>query len=201
MNTGKVLLASKSPRRRELLSIIEPDYELAPDRDVKEAYPADLAADEVPSYLSRLKSRGYADVVPHGCILLTADTVVILDGEILGKPVDCDDAERMLARLSGRTHRVVTGVTLYSPGYDAMTFSVTTEVTFAVLSQEDIHSYVVNYRPLDKAGAYGIQEWIGAAAVEKINGSHYNVVGLPLHKLFHALRDYRKLIQSETITR
>lgn len=191
---NKVVLASKSPRRRKLLAIIEPDYELAPDREVAENYPADLAAEEVPGYLSRLKSQGFADTVAAGDILLTADTVVILDGKILGKPTDEADACRMLGELSGRTHKVVTGVTLYSPGVEPMTFSVTTEVTFAPLDAADIRHYVAEYRPLDKAGAYGIQEWIGAAAVEKINGSYYNVVGLPLHKLFGALRRYRALV-------
>jgi len=186
-----LILASKSPRRRELLAIIEPDYVTAPDRRVEERYPADLAPDCVPAYLSRLKSMAYLDTAAPGDIVLTADTVVILDGEILGKPHDCEDACRMLGRLSGRTHRVVTGVTLASPGMEPDTFSVTTEVTFAPLSAKDIEDYVGRFRPLDKAGAYGIQEWIGAAAVEKINGSYYNVVGLPLHRLFHKLRDYR----------
>lgn len=192
MENVKIILASKSPRRRELLSIIEPDYELAPDREVEENYPADMAAGDVPAYLSRLKSDAYASDMPDNAVLITADTVVILDGRILGKPADEAEAERMLTDLSGRTHRVVTGVTLRARGMEPDTFSVTTEVTFAPLSQSDIHSYVEKYRPLDKAGAYGIQEWIGAAAVEKINGSHYNVVGLPLHKLFHRLRDYRQ---------
>lgn len=188
---SKVILASKSPRRRELLSIIEPDYILAPDRDIKEEYPQDLPAAEVPAFLSRLKSDGYADIPKGKDILLTADTIVILDGEILGKPRDEAEAEAMLRRLSGRTHLVVTGVTLRAEGREPVTFSVTTEVNFAPLSPEDIHLYVSQYHPLDKAGAYGIQEWIGAAAVESINGSHYNVVGLPLHRLFKELRTYR----------
>ncbi len=191
-----LILASKSPRRRELLAIIEPDYVTAPDREVEESYPATLAADEVPAYLSRLKSSAYLDTAAEGDIVLTADTVVILDGEILGKPRDTADACAMLGRLSGRTHRVVTGVTLASPGCEPMTFSSVTEVTFAPLAQSDIESYVDRCRPLDKAGAYGIQEWIGAAAVEKINGSYYNVVGLPLHKLLYALRDYRAAMVS-----
>ena len=191
-----LILASKSPRRRELLAIIEPDYVTAADRDVPESYPASMDAADVPAYLSRLKSEAYiGDAVP-GDIVLTADTVVILDGDILGKPRDEADACRMLERLSGRTHMVVTGVTLASPGMEPVTFSAVTEVTFAHLDSRDIEGYVRRYRPLDKAGAYGIQEWIGAAAVERINGSYYNVVGLPLHKLLHALRDYRAAIVS-----
>lgn len=192
MKNIKVILASKSPRRRELLSIIEPDYVTAPDREVEESYPADMPADEVPAYLSRLKSDAYASDLPDRAVLVTADTVVVLDGRILGKPADEAEAVEMLGALAGRTHHVVTGVTLRARGMEPDTFSVSTEVTFAPLSDDDIRYYVDRYRPLDKAGAYGIQEWIGAAAVEKINGSHYNVVGLPLHRLFHRLRDYRR---------
>lgn len=191
---NKVILASKSPRRRELLGIIEPDYELAPDREVAEDYPSDLPAEEVPAYISRKKSAGFADVVNPGDILLTADTVVIHGDRILGKPAGEAHAMQMLRDLSGRTHRVVTGVTLSTPGHEPYTFSVATEVTFAPLDRADIERYVKEFRPLDKAGAYGIQEWIGAAAVERIAGSYYNVVGLPLHRLFQALREYRSRI-------
>lgn len=184
----RIILASKSPRRRELLSIIEPDYVTAPDRDVEENYPANLKADEVPAYLSQLKSRAYAADAAVGDIIITADTVVILGDEILGKPADTADAVEMLRKLSGRTHRVVTGVTICAPGAAVRTFTVTTDVTFSNIAESDIEYYVEHYMPLDKAGAYGIQEWIGAVAVEKISGSYYNVVGLPLHKLFHELR-------------
>lgn len=191
---SKVILASGSARRRELLSIIEPGYVQASSREIDEAYPADMRPDDVPVYLSRLKSDAYIDVASEGDIVLTADTVVILGDRILGKPADEADAERMLGELSGRVHRVVTGVTLASPGVEPDSFSAVTEVTFAPISERDIRHYVATYRPLDKAGAYGIQEWIGAVAVEKINGSYYNVVGLPLHALLHHLRAYRARI-------
>lgn len=186
----KVILASASPRRRELLKVIVPDFEIAPSRNIDEPYPGDLRSDEVPVYLSALKSAAYADILDDGDILVTADTVVILGERILGKPSGRDEAIEMLSDLSGHTHRVVTGVTLAAKGRQPVSFKATTEVTFAPLSMSDIEYYVDNYRPFDKAGAYGIQEWIGAAAVEKISGSYYNVVGLPLHALFERLKEF-----------
>ncbi len=189
----KVILASASPRRRELLRTIVPDLEIAPSRELEEIYPATLAADEVPVYLSRLKADGYMDIVAEGDVLITADTVVILGDRILGKPDGRAGAIEMLKALSGKTHHVVTGVTMRSPGRLDESFGVRTDVTFAPLSDEDIEYYVDNYAPYDKAGAYGIQEWIGAAAVEKISGSYYNVVGLPLHAVFKRLQAIGRL--------
>lgn len=194
---SKVILASASPRRRELLKTIEPDFEIAPSRFVDEAYPAGMAADEVPVYLASLKAAAYSDLLAPGDILITADTVVILGDKILGKPSGRDEAVAMLSALSGRTHRVVTGVSLNTPGHEPVSFAVTTEVRFARLELSDIEYYVDNYSPYDKAGAYGIQEWIGAAAVEKISGSYYNVVGLPLHALFARLKALRADIVSQ----
>ena len=179
----QVLLASNSPRRRELLGMIVPEFTIAPPREVREVYPQDLPAEQVPAYLSRLKAAAYADDLEAGQLLITADTVVILDGEILGKPRDEDDARRMLAALSDNTHVVVTGVTISRAGHDPVTFSDATRVTFGPLSPEQIDYYVTHYRPLDKAGAYGIQEYIGAAGISSIRGCYYNVMGLPLHAL------------------
>lgn len=184
-----VILASGSPRRRELLHTIVPEFEIAPSRDIDESYPAGMPADEVPVYLAGIKSDAYSDLLVGDNVLITADTVVILGDRILGKPADRPEAVAMLTALSGCTHRVVTGVVLAKAGCAPVRFSATTEVTFAPLTQADIEYYVDTCKPYDKAGAYGIQEWIGAAAVEKISGSYYNVVGLPLHALFVKLRE------------
>lgn len=185
----KILLASNSPRRRELLGMLDVDFETIPPREVEESYPADLVAEDVSGYLSALKAAAYRDLVGAGEILLTADTVVICDGEILGKPAVYQDAVEMLKKLSERTHTVVTGVTLTTAD-GRMTFSEHTRVTFARLSDDAINYYVNRYRPYDKAGAYGIQEWIGCIGISSIEGCFYNVMGLPLHALYTKLASY-----------
>lgn len=181
-----ILLASKSPRRRELLKMLDIPFETVDIKDVDEVYPADLEPDKVPEYLSRLKSEAYLPELKEDDILITADTVVILGNEIIGKPKDLADAKKMLCKLAGRIHRVVTGVTI-STTKKTVTFSTVTEVNFAPLSDAEIEYYVEKYRPLDKAGAYGIQEWIGGVGVAGINGSFYNVMGLPVHRLYNEL--------------
>lgn len=183
----KILLASNSPRRRELLAALSDDVTIAPSREVDETYPATLAPDEVAPYLSALKSEAYKDLAVDDTILVTADTVVICDGCILGKPADRDEAIAMLTLLSGRSHHVVTGVTLRR-GDKSVTFAESTEVVFSQLNPADIEHYVDRYRPYDKAGAYGIQEWIGYVGIESIRGDYYNVMGLPLHRLYQALK-------------
>lgn len=183
----KILLASNSPRRRELLSALSDNVTIAPSREVDETYPATLAPDEVAPYLSAVKSEAYKDLAVDDTILVTADTVVICDGRILGKPADRDEAIAMLTLLSGRSHHVVTGVTLRK-GDAVVTFAETTEVVFSRLEPDEIDRYVERYRPYDKAGAYGIQEWIGYVGIESIHGDYYNVMGLPLHRLYHALK-------------
>ncbi len=182
----KILLASNSPRRRELLGLLDVDFTVAPSREVNEVYPADLPAEDVPAYLSALKADAYADMLTDDEVLLTADTVVICDGVILGKPDGRDGAVAMLKQLSGKTHTVVTGVSLTTKS-DMRVFSEHTEVTFAPLTDAEIDYYVDLYAPYDKAGAYGIQEWIGCIAIESINGCFYNVMGLPLHRLYENL--------------
>lgn len=183
---GHVVLASASPRRRELLHLIVPEFGIAPSRDIAEHYDPALPAAEVPVQLSRVKAAGYADLVDGDTLLITADTIVICDGRILGKPHDEADACRMLEQLSGRTHTVVTGVTLTTK--KGMTsFAEHTQVHFGELTTEEIGEYVRRYRPLDKAGAYGIQEWIGAVGIRGIDGCFYNVMGLPLHTLYAAI--------------
>lgn len=185
------VLASNSPRRRELLRLLGVDFRMAVPRDVDEAYPADLEPERVPEWLARLKNDAYLrQLWRPGELVITADTVVIVDGIILGKPKDDAEARRMLGLLSGRTHSVVSGIAV-SDGSTTLSDSAVTEVTFAPLAKEEIDDYVSLCRPLDKAGAYGIQEWIGAIGVSGIRGSFYNVMGLPLHKLYNILTDIR----------
>lgn len=185
----RILLASNSPRRKELLGIIEPDFEIAKMHDIDESYPDGLAAEEIPPYLSRLKSEAFKEQLKSDEIIITADTMVICDGKVLGKPHSRKDAIDMLTNLSYKTHQVVTGVTLTSKE-KTFTFSETTDVTFDRLTEEEINRYVDTFKPYDKAGAYGIQEWIGCIGISGIKGSFYNVMGLPLHSLYRALENF-----------
>ncbi len=182
----KIVLASGSPRRRELLSALDLDYEVRLKEGVDESYPADLPPEEIAEYISRKKSAAYD--VARGEILLTADTVVLLEDRVLGKPASLEEAKSMLAALSGKTHRVVTGCCLRTAKSETH-FSVVSEVTFARLGPEEIDYYVDKYRPLDKAGAYGVQEWIGCVGVEGIKGSYFNVMGLPVQRVYRALEE------------
>ena len=188
LKNHRLILASASPRRRELLAACDIDFTLAEKFECDERYPADLEADKVAEFLSQLKSNAYPHTLKEGDILLTADTVVIAGGEILGKPKNNADAERMLKILSGATHKVVTGVTLRTPSR-TISFSAESLVTFRALENEEIAYYIEKYRPLDKAGAYGIQEWIGYTAIEGLQGSFYNVMGLPVQKVCIALKE------------
>lgn len=178
----RVILGSGSPRRKELLAMLDIDFEVRSAGDVDESYPADLPAEEVPLYLARKKSNAFLSGLRENELVITADTVVICDNNVLGKPGDSEEALRMLKMLSGRKHAVVTGITVATREIQISDTAIT-EVEFAPLSDETIREYIGRYRPLDKAGAYGIQEWIGAVAVKGINGSFYNVMGLPLHLL------------------
>lgn len=166
--------------------MLEMPFKTIEIKNVEETYPQDLAKERVPEYLSQLKASAYVNDLQDDDILITADTVVILDDEIIGKPSSNEDAIRMLRKLSGRTHRVVTGVTLANKK-KSVTFSTVTDVEFAPLSDQEIEFYVNKFHPLDKAGAYGIQEWIGAVGVAAIKGSYYNVMGLPVHRLYNEL--------------
>lgn len=185
----RLLLASQSPRRRELLTGCGLPYEPAPKYDCEEVYPEKLAAEEVPGYLSQLKSEAYPLPLEPNDILMTADTVVVLDGHVLGKPRDRDDAFAMLRRLSGHRHTVVSGVTFRTLRH-RRTFSVDSDVWFRPLGDEEIAYYLDNCRPYDKAGSYGIQEWIGYAAIERIDGSFYNVMGLPIQRVYTELEKF-----------
>lgn len=187
----RLLLASHSPRRQQLLRDAGLEYELIDHYEVEERYPAALPAGEVPLYLAGLKSDGFPRQLTRGEILLTADTVVIAGGEILGKPRDRAEAVGMLHRLSGARHTVTTGVVLRSTDR-RRGFAVSTDVWFRALSDEEIDYYVDTCRPFDKAGSYGIQEWIGYAAIERIDGSFFNVVGLPVQRVYVELQKFIK---------
>lgn len=184
-----VVLASASPRRRELLSMLGIDFTVAPPLEIEETYPADIPVEEIPLYLSRLKAQAYAANMAERDLIITADTIVILDGQVLGKPRDVEDARRMLRELQGRVHTVVSGVTITTADRTE-SFSVSTDVEFSELTDEEIAYYVGHFQPLDKAGAYGIQEWIGAAGVCGIDGSFYNVMGLPVNRLYSILKKF-----------
>lgn len=179
----KIVLASNSPRRRELIAGLDLDYEIRVLPGVAEEYPADMPAEEVSEYIAIEKSQPYRASMHDNEIVITADTTVILDGSVIGKPYDDNDARRMLHRLSGRTHHVVTGVCLTTTTRQRH-FSVKTDVTFKPLSDEEIDYYVSHYHPLDKAGAYGVQEWIGYIGVTALNGSYYNVMGFPVQRVY-----------------
>lgn len=184
----RLILASNSPRRKELLAGLDVNYEVRVIPGIDESYPADLDPQEVPRYVAEKKSLPYLDCLAKDELLLTADTVVIADTTILGKPANEDEACRMLAMLSGRTHLVTTGVCLRDKRQHK-SFSVTTEVDFKPLSREEITHYVTRYHPLDKAGAYGIQEWIGYIGCRGLRGSYYNVMGLPVQRIYQELKD------------
>lgn len=183
-----ILLASASFRRRELLTQLGVQYSLVKPSQEDEVVPSDICVEDVSEYLACQKSNAYKDLKDND-LLITADTTVIVDNRILGKPKDYSDAFQMLRLLSGKTHSVVTGVCLRSVD-KVVSFSVKTDVTFSKLDDEEIRFYIENYKPFDKAGAYGIQEWIGKVAVEGINGSFYNVVGLPVQRLYRELKKF-----------
>ena len=185
----KVVLASNSPRRRELLGGLGIPFEVNVLPNISESYPDTLPADETAEYIAREKGDVYKNGIDEDVLVITADTVVICDNEVLGKPVDAEDACRMLRLLSGRTHHVVTGVCLTTASRQR-SFSVRTEVTFKQLSEEEISYYVTHYKPFDKAGAYGIQEWIGYIGVTGINGSYFNVMGLPVQRIYEELKQF-----------
>ena len=185
----QVILASKSPRRQELLRGMGVNFEIL-TKETPEDYPADLPLDEVPKYLSLQKSLAFTDEeLPADFLLITSDTVVICEGEILGKPKDREDAARMLRLLSAKTHHVVTGVTVRSKE-KTESFAVRSDVTFAQLDAEEIDYYIEQCKPFDKAGAYGIQEWIGYVGISGLEGSFYNVMGLPTRKLYQCLKSF-----------
>ena len=178
-----IILGSQSPRRRELMAGLDIPFTCI-TIDADESYPEDLQAGDIPLYISRAKARAYASELLGDDLLITSDTIVWLNGEMLGKPQDEADAKVMLARLSGQTHEVYTAVCFADVNGELATLVDCTKVTFKTLSEDEIDYYVAKYQPLDKAGAYGVQEWIGYVAIEGIEGSFFNVMGLPVQRLY-----------------
>lgn len=185
----KIKLASQSPRRRELLAGLGIDFEVVSAGDVDESYPSDMPKEQVPQYVAGIKANAYRRNMKSNELVITADTMVICGNRILGKPRNEDDAREMLGELSGRTHEVITGVCLFSCD-KRVDFSVKTKVVFTRLESEEIDYYVDKYLPMDKAGAYGIQEWIGYVGCRGIEGSFYNVMGLPISRLYEELKKF-----------
>ncbi len=181
----KIILASNSPRRKELLAGLGYNFEVKVKKGIDESYPQNLPVTDVAEYISRKKASAYA--VGSDEILITADTVVVLGDTVLGKPKDADDAARMLHALSGNTHQVITGCCIKTAETEKH-FSVVTDVTFRELTDEEIDTYISRYKPYDKAGSYGIQEWIGYIGVTSINGSYFNVMGLPVQRIYDTLQ-------------
>lgn len=182
----KVILASNSPRRKELLAGLGVDYEVRTLPDVDESYPETLKGADIPLYIAKEKADAYLGMMQPSELIITADTIVWLDDKVLGKPRDREEALQMLRDMSGRTHEVFTGVCLTTTEWQR-SFAAQTEVRFSPLSEEEITYYVDKYKPMDKAGAYGVQEWIGFIGVENISGSYYNIMGLPVQKLYREL--------------
>lgn len=184
----KLILSSNSPRRRELLAGLDIPFEIRIVEGIDESYPDTLKTDEIAEFIAQKKAAAYQ--IGHDEVLITADTIVVLDDQVLGKPVDAEDAKDMLRKLSGKTHQVITGVCLKD--YDKQHhFSVVSDVTFKTLSEEEIGYYVETYKPFDKAGAYGIQEWIGYIGVTGLHGSYFNVMGLPVQRIYEELKKFK----------
>lgn len=182
----KIILASRSPRRQALLGGLEIEFEIRTP-EVEEVYPSDLKREEVPLFLAKLKADSMRRELADDELLITSDTIVFIDEEILEKPADRDEAISMVSRLSGTTHTVITAVALTSSTRQTAFFDET-EVTFMDLDHEEIEHYIDNYQPYDKAGSYGVQELIGYIGIKSITGSYFNVMGLPLHRLYDELK-------------
>ncbi|MBI9035277.1 MAG: septum formation protein Maf [Bacteroidales bacterium] len=182
----KIILASKSPRRQQLLKGLDVDFEIRL-KEVEEVVPENIPGSQVAGYLAELKASAFSITeISEKDILITADTVVLIDGEILGKPKDRNDAESMIRKLSGNKHEVITGVCIKTKKLQHV-FSSISQVFFKDISEHEISYYLDHYKPYDKAGSYGIQEWIGYIAIERIEGSYFNVMGLPVHQLYEEL--------------
>lgn len=188
----KVILASNSPRRKELLGGLGIPFEVRTLSGIDESYPGTLKGEEIPMYISGKKAEAYQRTMADDEMIITADTIVYDNGQVLGKPKDREEAIQMLRQLSGHAHEVITGVSIVTKQKTSQ-FASTSKVYFAELTDEEIIYYVDNYRPFDKAGAYGIQEWIGFVAVTRIEGSYFNVMGLPIQRLYTELKQYGNL--------
>lgn len=185
----RIILASASPRRKELLSKLDIDFTVKTLYDVDESFPASLSVVQVPQYISRKKADAYRQEMQENDMVITADTVVAVGRRILGKPKSAEEARVMLKLLSDRYHRVVTGVTIIT-AKRTETFATVSRVRFTRLNDEEIDYYISKYKPFDKAGAYGIQEWIGMVGITELNGSYFNVMGLPVQRLYAKLKEF-----------
>ena len=183
----RIILASASPRRKELMQGLDLDFEVRRLPDVDESFPAELQGGDIPLYISKKKADAYRPFMAADKLVITADTIVWLDGVALGKPVDVADARRMLRNMSGKTHQVFTGVTITTKE-EQRSFVAQSDVTFAILDDDEIEYYIATYKPMDKAGSYGAQEWIGYIGMSNIVGSYFNVMGLPVQRLYHELK-------------
>jgi len=190
LNNYNIVLASQSPRRHELLRGLNIPFDVE-EIDVEESYPIQLVGVDIPMYLAEKKADAYTDKMQENTLLITADTIVWHEGTVFGKPTDKEDATRMLKALSGKTHQVITGVCI-STLMKRKIFHVISEVRFARLNPDEIEYYLLNFQPYDKAGAYGVQEWIGYIGVEYIEGSYFNVMGLPVQRLYTELKRWKK---------
>lgn len=189
LNKYEIVLASNSPRRKELLQRMGVNFKVRTLFGIDESYPDSLRGEDIVCYISRNKAKAYQSSMAPNELLITADTIVYVDGEVMGKPKNAEQAKEMLHKLSGKTHQVITGVTIVT-AKRTENFGVTSQVNFTNITDEEINFYVDNYLPFDKAGAYGIQEWIGIVAVEEIKGSYFNVVGLPVQRLYQKLKTF-----------
>lgn len=189
LSNYKIILASASPRRNELLNGLGINFKVELNGEVDESFDKSIPLNEISSYISVKKSKSFHRILQKEEILITADTVVICENRVLGKPSDLDDAKVMLSFLSGKTHTVSTGVTIRSID-KIKTFAVTTQVSFRELTNEEIDYYVINYSPMDKAGSYGAQDWIGFISIERIEGSYFNVMGFPVHTFYSELENF-----------
>lgn len=189
LNKYEIVLASNSPRRKELLQRMGVNFKVRTLFGIDESYPDSLRGEDIVCYISRNKAKAYQSSMAPNELLITADTIVSVDGEVMGKPKNAEQAKEMLHKLSGKTHQVITGVTIVT-AKRTENFGVTSQVKFTNITDEEINFYVDNYLPFDKAGAYGIQEWIGIVAVEEIKGSYFNVVGLPVQRLYQKLKTF-----------
>lgn len=185
----KLVLASNSPRRKELLGGLGLSFEVRTLESIDESYPADLKGEDIPIYISGKKAEAYRDVMAEDEMIITADTIVYDNSQVLGKPKDREDAISMLRQLSGHAHDVITGVSIVTK-VKTIQFASTSKVYFASLTDEEIEYYVDSYKPFDKAGSYGIQEWIGFVGVTRIEGSYFNVMGLPIQRLYTELKHF-----------
>ena len=188
LNNFKIILASRSPRRQQLLRELGLKFDVV-IKEYPETYPEDLSGEEIAIYVAHEKASSFKNEISDNEIVIAADTIVWCNNKVLGKPLDFEDAKRILNEISGNTHEVITGVSLFSLSKE-ITFTDSTKVTFETLSEEEIHYYIDKFKPYDKAGAYGIQEWIGLIACSHIDGSYFNVVGLPVQKLYKELQDF-----------